>query len=514
MTKPKKTAKVVNLVEFQMGKPSQASAMFAPAREVLGPLPGDDDYRDDRGDGGGEGGGVVGEDPPRPIWASDDAMAEILADQVTPNWRHVPAWEKWLRWDGQRWIEDDEREITWLARMVCRNVAVQTDDTKPALRRAISSDRTINAVARQARNDPRIRTSEDVWDRDLYLLNTPGGVVDLRTGGLLRSNRDYLMTELAGAVPDGDCPHWMQFLADVTGGDQAYSDYLQRLVGYSLTGLTTEEIFVFLHGPSNTGKSKFVETVRLLHGTYARNAPMDSFTATISQRHPTDLAGFVGKRLITAAETEQGRRWDQQRLLTLTGRDVVSARFMHSDFFDYYPRFLLMFHGNYRPQMNNAGPEMRRRLQLCPFMVKPVYIDKDLIEKFKTELPGIMAWAVEGAVLYFEYGLRPPPIVTEATANYFTFENSIDAWMEEACELGEHLTVATRVLYRSYVDWLKEANEYVPSEKRFAELMQNVLGHGANWKHPRSRRAGFRGLTLRRPNQEISTLSVDEEEGR
>ncbi len=387
--------------------------------------------------------------------------------------------------------------------MVCRNVAVQTDDTKPALRRAISSDRTINAVARQARNDPRVRTSEDVWDRDLCLINTPGGVVDLRNGALLPGNREYLMTELAGAAPEGDCPHWKQFLADVTGGDQAYSDYLQRLVGYSLTGLTTEEIFVFLHGPSNTGKSKFVETVRLLHGTYARNAPMDSFTATMSQRHPTDLAGFVGKRLVTAAETEQGRRWDQQRLLTLTGRDVVSARFMRSDFFDYYPRFLLMFHGNYRPQMNNAGPEMRRRLQLLPFLIKPSRIDKDLIEKFKAELPGIMRWAVNGAVLYFKYGLRPPPIVTDATAHYFTFENSIDAWLEEACERKDVFTVETRTLYRSYVAWLKEANEYVPSEKRFAELIENVLGYNSNWKHPKTRRAGFRGLRLRQHNAEL-----------
>ena len=104
-----------------------------------------DDHQDDHGGDGGEGGGAIGEDPPRPIWASDDAMAEILADQLTPNWRHVQKWEKWLRWDSQRWIEDDEHEINWLARMVCRNVAVRTDDTKPALRRAISSDRTINA---------------------------------------------------------------------------------------------------------------------------------------------------------------------------------------------------------------------------------------------------------------------------------------------------------------------------------------------------------------------------------
>ncbi len=453
---------------------------------------------------GGEGGGSTpsGEDQ-RPIWASDDAMAQTLADELTPDWRYVPARQEWLCWDGRRWEVDELMDVIWRARMVCRDVAVRTDPQKPSLRRAVSSDKTIMAVARQARNDPRVRTSETVWDKDLYLLNTPGGVVDLRYGTLMPGKREYLMTELAGAAPEGECPHWRQFLAEATGGDQAYSDYLQRLVGYSLTGLTKEEIFVFLHGPSNTGKSKFVETMRLLHGSYARNAPMDTFTATQAQRHPTDLAGFVGKRLVTAAETEQGRRWDQQRLLTLTGQDKVSARFMRGNFFEYYPRFLLMFHGNFRPRMTNAGQEMRRRLRLLPFRVKPAQIDKELLDKFKEELGGIMMWAVEGAVLYFNYGLQTPAIINDSTSHYFLDENSIDAWIEQDCERSGDVAALTRDLYHSYVRFLKAANEWVPNETRFAELLENVLGNDCRWKHPENRRRGFKGIALRPRNEEL-----------
>ncbi len=182
----------------------------------------------------------------------------------------------------------------------------------------------------------------------------------------------------------------------MTGGDVAYRDYLQRLVGYSLTGSTKEEIFAFLHGPAGTGKSKFVRTLELLHGTYGTNAPMDTFTATKAERHPTDLAGFVGKRLVTAAETEEGRRWDQQRLTILSGGDKIKARFMRSDFFDYIPQCLLMFHGNYRPRLANADEAMRRRLRLLPFRFKPAQIDKELIDKFIAELGGIMVWADRG----------------------------------------------------------------------------------------------------------------------
>jgi putative DNA primase/helicase len=460
---------------------------------------------DDGGGGGGDGGSAAppGEDQ-RPIWASDDAMAQTLADQLTPDWRYVPARQEWLRWEGRRWEVDELMDVTWRARMVCRDVAVKTDPQKPSLRRAISSDKTIMAVARQARNDPRVRTSETVWDQDLYLLNTPGGVVDLRYGTLLPGQRDYLMTELAGAAPDGDCPHWRQFLTEATGGDQDYCDYLQRLVGYSLTGLTKEEIFAFLHGPSNTGKSKFVETIRLLHGTYARNAPMDAFTATQAQRHPTDLAGFVGKRLVTAAETEQGRRWDQQRLLTLTGQDKVSARFMRGDFFEYYPRFLLLFHGNFRPHMTNAGQEMRRRLRLLPFRVTPARIDNELIEKFKGELGGIMMWAVEGAVLYFNYGLQTPKIINDATAHYFSVENNLDSWIDEECDRSQEARATTRELYQSYVRYLKAAGEWIPNERRFAEVIENVLGNGCAWQHPVNRRRGFKGIALRHHNEEMA----------
>jgi putative DNA primase/helicase len=230
---------------------------------------------------------------------------------------------------------------------------------------------------------------------------------------------------------------------------------------------------------------------------------MDTFTATRAERHPTDLAGFVGKRLVTAAETEEGRRWDQQRLTTLTGGDRIRVRFMRSDFFDYVPQCLLMFHGNYRPRLANADEAMRRRMHLLPFRFKPPRVDKQLIDKFIAELGGILVWAIEGAVLWHRYGLQPPTIITTPTDRYFAAENTLAVWIEERCERAEALRAETRDLYRDYVAWAKGGNEFVLAEKRFAETLEMRLGGDCEWKHPTTRRKGFKGIALRQRNEEL-----------
>lgn len=191
---------------------------------------------------------------------------------------------------------------------------------------------------------------------------------------------------------------------------------------------------------------------------------MDTFTATKAERHPTDLAGFVGKRLVTAAETEEGRRWDQQRLTILSGGDKIKARFMRTDFFDYIPQCLLMFHGSYRPRLANADEAMRRRLRLLPFRFKPAHIDEELIDKFIAELGGIMVWAIEGAVLWYRYGLQAPPIITTATDDYFESENMLLTWVVERCEREDRDLISyTQDLYKDYASWAKTCNECVLS---------------------------------------------------
>jgi putative DNA primase/helicase len=453
----------------------------------------DDD--DDKGGGppGPPGGG--GEHSDDPAWGTENYLAVELVNRIVGEWRYVAEWDDWLCWDGTRWAVDNTLAYLLPGRRLAFDWAriVHT----PGWARQINKAQTIMAVTRLARPDKRIATKVAAIDAKLWLYNTPGGTVDLHTGQCLPHNRDDLFMKIAGAAPAGNCPHWRRFLDEVTGGDRDYRNYLQRLVGYSLTGTCEEEIFVFLYGPSNTGKSKFVETIRLLHGDYGASAPMDTFTKYIGERHPTDLAGFIGKRLVTAAETEEGRRWDQQRLTQLTGRDRISARFMRGDFFEYIPQFLLLFHGNFRPKLSEASDAMRRRMQLLPFMNKPAVIDRKLLDKFRAELGGIMVWAIEGAVLWREHGLRPPKVVTEATDLYFELENTMGEWLEERCVLGNpDDRELGRALYDDFFVWMKLRGEsYVPPDRQFRGRLEMIQGVKRAASHRNGR--AFTGIRFR-----------------
>ena len=451
--------------------------------------------RSRRPGGGDTGGGDSGEIPTA---YSDDALANVLVGQrLDGNWRYCND-GNWYHWDEQCWRRDIMLGIQQEARAVCRATSSRVET--PSLSRSVSSEKTISAVVRLARG--AVATPIERFDADPWLFNTPGGIVDLRTGQLLPCDRDKLCMRCGTVAPYGASPAWLQFLDDVTGGDADYKAYLQRLVGYSLAGERREEIFGFIFGPANTGKSKFVETLRMLHGDYGTSAPMSTFEAVHNvERHPTDLAGFVGRRLVTAAETEEGRRWDQQRLTMLTGRDRIPARFMRGDFFEYLPQFLLLFHGNYRPRLSTVDDAMRRRLYLMPFTHVPVMIDRSLIDKFRAELAGIMAWAVEGCVLWQAHGLRPPRIVTHATDEYFELEDLLSQWLEERAELGFAFFAATRDMHQDFTRWM-QGRGFVPPEAVFAGRLERIAGVARKAKLPNGRR-GFVGIRLKGAQEEF-----------
>src|SRR5262249_11806274 len=146
--------------------------------------------------------------------------------------------------------------------------------------------------------------------------------------------------------------------------------FLQRFCGYSLTGATDEHALLFLFGTGGNGKTTFIETMAAVLGTYWTNAGMETFLASNAPQHPTDLAKLRGARLVTAVETQKGRRWDETRLKALTGGDTISARFMHHDFFDFRPSFKLLIAGNYKPVLATVDAAMKRRLIMVPFCVQ------------------------------------------------------------------------------------------------------------------------------------------------
>jgi putative DNA primase/helicase len=198
----------------------------------------------------------------------------------------------------------------------------------------------------------------------------------------------------------------------------------------------------FLYGTGANGKSTFLNAITSAMGDYHRTAPIETFTSSPTDRHPTDLAGLRGARLVTAIETEQGRRWAESRIRTLTGGDPISARFMRQDFFEYMPQFKLVFAGNHKPGLRSVDEAIRRRFNLIPFTVTipPRERDKKLGDKLQCELPGILAWILEGTAAWRRFGLCPPRVVTEATAAYLEAEDALAAWIEDCCERTEAFT--------------------------------------------------------------------------
>jgi len=368
--------------------------------------------------------------------------------------------------------------------------ATQSSKVGPKL----TTSGTASGVERLARTDRRHATTTEQWDADPWLLNTPGGTVDLRTGELRPHTRTDYMTKITTATPKGDCPAWERFLADITGGDDEFADYLSRIFGYGLTGSTREHAMFFFWGSGANGKSVFLNTAGINCGDYAANAPMETFMETRSDRHPTDMAGLRGARLVTSIETEQGKRWAESKITALTGGDPISARFMRQDFFEFTPQFKLMIAGNHKPAIRNVDEAMRRRLHLIPFTITipPNKRDHGLQEKLLAERDGIMAWAVRGCLEWQRIGLNPPPAVVEATDEYFETEDAVGRWLAERCEQNRAARTTTARLYADWKRWAENAGEYAGSVKWFSEHL--VSRQFIPWRSRQGR--GYEGIGL------------------
>ncbi|MDO3530827.1 phage/plasmid primase, P4 family [Ralstonia pseudosolanacearum] len=443
------------------------------------------------------------------VWGTEDALALTFTRRYQRDWRYVASWGKWLMWDGQRWRAEETLAATDLVRHVCRHASVRADNPKVASKLAGAS--TIGGVERLARADRRHAGTTEEWDADNWLLNTPGGVVDLRTGRMRAHERSDRMTKISTAtlVAGSQCPNWLAFLDQVTGSDAAQMRYLQKVFGYCLTGSTQEHALFFLYGTGANGKSVFVNTLFTLVGDYAAHAPMDTFMESRTDRHPTDLAGLRGARFVAATETEQGRRWNESKIKEITGGDRVSARFMRQDFFTYLPQFKLVIAGNHKPAIRNIDEAMRRRLHLIPFTitVPPEKRDKQLQAKLLTERHGIFAWGVEGCLAWQREGLTPPQCVLDATDEYFEAEDALGRWLEERCVRQPSAKSLTAELFNDWKQWAEAAGEFMGSQRRFSDLL---LTRGLEkWRNSFGVR-GFQGIGLKeRPPERFMPYAND-----
>ena len=253
-------------------------------------------------------------------------------------------------------------------------------------------------------------------------------------------------------------------------------------------------------GSDANGKSVLVSTIAGILGDYHKTAPIETFVATAIASHPTDLAGLRGARLVTAVETEEGRRWAESKIKSLTGGDRISARFMRQDFFEFIPAFKLIIAGNHKPGLRSVDEAIRRRLHLVPFAVTipPEKRDKDLANKLRAEWPGILKWAIDGCLKWQAEGLARPKAVEEATDAYLELEDATAAWIDERCEIGANHWGNRTQLFASWKAWAELAGEFVGSQKQFGEK----LGTRGLAEVKRHGERGYWGIKLREAEPE------------
>jgi P4 family phage/plasmid primase-like protien len=319
--------------------------------------------------------------------------------------------------------------------------------------------------------------------------------IELRIGLMREHRREDYITKIAGATIDRDCPIplWTRFLDDIVP-DEELQAYLQRVCGYCMTGVITEHALFFFYGTGANGKSVFLNTLRGIWGTYATTAPMEMFMESKTDRHPTELARLMGIRLVIAQEIERGQRWAESKIKALTGGDLITARFMRQDFFEFKPKFKLMIAGNHKPTLRGIDEAIRRRIHLIPLVVTipPGKRDKELFEKLKPEWPGILAWCLDGCVEWQKLGLaRQKPSSTPPNSTSRTRTASGNG--STRCNPDPAAETLSSVLYADWKEWTGANGLPAGSNK---SLTQALIDREFGRKHT-NKGAKIIGLALR-----------------
>jgi len=416
---------------------------------------------------------------------TDVGNAERLVSLYGTEFCWVHKWKSWMVFDGTRWARDESNTVERYAKQAVRSIladAAQIEDKETRTKlvthamQSESNGRIIGLIAR-AKAEPGVAQRTEIFDRHPFLLNVANGCLDLRTGRLGSHDRTHFLTKCAPVPfdPEALCPTWERFLLDVFGGRYDLISYVQRAVGYSLTGDTSEQCLQLMHGSGSNGKSTFLEVLQALFGDYGIQADFSTFLDGKTQDGPrNDVARLAGARMVRSSEVGEGKRFNESLVKALTGSETIAARFLFSESFEFTPTFKLWFAANHKPVIRGTDHAIWRRVRLIPFDVQFSGEKKDgqMKEKLMAELPGILAWAVAGCLLWIENGLNPPPDVQAATDDYRRESDVIGSFLEDSCETGAGLKVGATELYHAYKKWAKDSGEYELSMTAFGRRLE------------------------------------------
>jgi putative DNA primase/helicase len=392
--------------------------------------------------------------------------------------RYSHAWKTWLIWDGRRWARDETGAINRCAKNTVQSIyneaANITDESRTArAKHALKSeaDARLTAMVSLARSELTIPVRPNDLDTDPWLLNVLNGTVDLRTGELRPHRREDHLTKLAPVEYDADatCPVWDGFLNRIMDGNETLIRFLQRAVGYSLTGDTREQVILIPYGTGDNGKTTMLKTIQVALGDYAAKTPTATLLVKREGAIPNDVARLKGARFVYASEAEQGKRLAEALVKEMTGGEPVAARFMHAEWFEFTPEFKIWLATNHKPVIRGNDKAIWDRIRLIPFDVSipETEQDKTLDKKLLTELPGILAWAVRGCLDWQTDGLGAPEEVTQATQGYREEMDVLGNFFEDRCVEMAASGVTTKELHAAYSEWCQLNGETPQGKQAF-----------------------------------------------
>lgn len=451
----------------------------------------------------------LAESAPAPLNFSltDLGNGDRFAAQNRDTARYVPG-IGWHLWDGKIWAADQCAEALNQAGMVARKIHDEAAGKPEGVAKAINKHANnsqnvskLKAMLEAATTHAELVADVSKFDSESHLLGCSNGVINLTTGELLPSDPKLMISKRVHIEYDREAkaPAWAKFLSDIMLGNLDMVMFLQRAIGYTLSGDCSEQKMFLCYGPTGSnGKTVFLETVAEMFGDYAANTPIQLFLLNNQGEEAAgsnSVARLRGARFVNGSEVPNGARLNEARIKELTGQDTISARFLYKEFFSFKPAAKFWIRSNYRPEISSQDGGIWRRIITIPFIKKILDHEKDfkLQDKLRAELPGILNWACEGYRAWRELGLVIPEQCLSATEDYKEDMDLLGAWITARCILDPNAETKASDLYSSYQDWCRGAGEKPVSMRR---LMIRIKDRG----HDRVHRADgrfYRGLSLR-----------------
>ena len=450
---------------------------------------------------------TVDEEKMRAYTFDDMGNAERFVDLFGENVRYCYTEKKWYFYNSMRWSVDN---LGVILRMADKCVEAMKAEAKLYLQADEESGGDMAKAFEKHMKSSRSNKSKKAMlneiehhlpilpiqmDRYKMALNTPSGIINLKNGDVKAHNPEYYFTKITSVdcADAADCPRWLAFLDDIFAGDKDLIRYIQKAVGYSLTGSTAEQCAFFLYGTGRNGKSTFIDVIRDVFGDYAANIQPETIMVKSSQSNAinSDIARLKGARLVTSVEPNEGVRLNEGLLKQLTGDDTVTARKLYSEEFEFKPEFKLWMATNHKPIIRGTDTGIWRRIHMIPFNVQipEDKVDKNLTHKLKAEMTAIFKWCIDGCLMWQREGLQMPAAVLKSVREYRREMDVISAFIEDKCTLEG--TVQASMLYAAYASWADSNNEYCMSNTKFstelAKRFEKVRGKNYNF---------FNGISL------------------